>query len=71
MMTLFVMRPFDSDKEMTVLECVTCPWFTTYVDRADDLRTDRAGQTTAEYEARLHARTAHRGMARCVLGWRP
>jgi hypothetical protein len=72
---LFVQRSEEGHETtdtppLKVVECVTCQWFTTYLEELWTSNRMPERQRTAFFEVGAHARGAHRGMARIVRGWR-
>jgi len=68
---LFVQRPMDDDQfNMKVVECVTCEWYTTYVDELWTSNDRPESQAVCFNQVDLHAREKHKGTGRILRGWR-
>jgi hypothetical protein len=72
---LFVQRNEDGytttdTVQMKVVECVTCNWFTLYVEELWTSNAMPESERTAFFEVGAHARAAHHGVGRIVRGWR-
>jgi hypothetical protein len=74
-LSLFVQRSQDGyegtdSKPLKIIECVTCEWFTIYLEELWTSNAMPDGERTAFFEVGVHARNAHRSLARIVRGWR-
>jgi hypothetical protein len=72
---LFVQRSEDGYEQtdtlpLKIVECVTCPWFTQYLEEWWTSNAMPERERTAFFEVGAHARAAHHSVARIVRGWR-
>jgi hypothetical protein len=72
---LFVQRSEDGHETtdtlpLKMIECVTCPWYVSYVEELWTSNAMPERERSAFFEVGAHARSTHRSVARIVRGWR-